>query len=188
MTVCTAAKPNRPFCEEDSLMTGVPPPPPPPPHIHTHTHPFPIPKHTQTRTEMRKPFHIMAPSGLLHWQQCSLKLTCYLHSNRDEHKVWSPPPPPPPPPPLKKTKKTVHTSPRFPRNYSKHSYFVGSIAWFVHVFIDFRWHLGFCSLKCTPLQRGYDSFMGFFNAMGDHYVHTSFGKNAWACCIFHYVS
>ena len=63
---------------------------PPPTHTHTPHTPFPIPKHTQTRTEMRKPFHIMAPSGLLHWQQCSLKLTCYLHSNRDEHKVWSP--------------------------------------------------------------------------------------------------
>ena len=58
----------------------------------------------------------------------------------------------------------------------------------LYMFIDFRWHLGFCSLKCTPLQRGYDSFMGFFNAMGDHYIHTSFGKNAWAYCFFHYVS
>ena len=150
--------------------------PPPPPHTHTPHTPFPIPKHTQTRTEMRKPFHIMAPSGLLHWQQCSLKLTCYLHSNRDEHKVWSP---------EKKNKFTkAHDFPAIIQS----THILWEVLHDLYMFIDFRWHLGFCSLKCTPLQRGYDSFMGFFNAMGDHYIHTSFGKNAWAYCFFHYVS
>lgn len=35
-----------------------------------------------------------------------------------------------------------------------------------------KWHLGFCDWKHTPTQRGFDSFMGFFNGGQDYYKHT----------------
>ncbi|XP_041378172.1 flavin-containing monooxygenase 5-like isoform X2 [Gigantopelta aegis] len=35
-----------------------------------------------------------------------------------------------------------------------------------------KWHLGFCSWKCTPTYRGFDSFFGYYNADEDYYSHT----------------
>lgn len=35
-----------------------------------------------------------------------------------------------------------------------------------------KWHLGFCNWKHTPTERGFDSFMGFFNGGEDYYKHT----------------
>ena len=34
-----------------------------------------------------------------------------------------------------------------------------------------RWHQGFCSWKCTPTYRGYDSFYGCQGAFVEHYNH-----------------
>merc|ERR1712173_34870 len=42
-----------------------------------------------------------------------------------------------------------------------------------------KWHLGFCDESCTPTERGYDSFFGFYNAMQDHYTHDFFGGYEW---------
>ncbi|XP_076451993.1 arylsulfatase B-like isoform X2 [Babylonia areolata] len=35
-----------------------------------------------------------------------------------------------------------------------------------------KWHLGFCSWNCTPTSRGFDSFLGYYNAQEDYYVRT----------------
>lgn len=40
-----------------------------------------------------------------------------------------------------------------------------------------KWHLGFCNWRHTPTQRGFDSFMGFFNGGEDYYKHTK--ENAY---------
>ena len=141
---------------------------------HTHTH-------TQTACNAENVsmswrhdiFQVYFTGNNLVWQ-----LTQYPHSNRDDKhvKVWSP----------EKNKFTqTHDFPTIIRSPTEpYPYCVRRIAWFIHVFNEFMWHPGFCSLKCTPLQRGYDSFLGFFNAMGDYTIHTSFGKNAWAHGIF----
>ncbi|KAK3596802.1 hypothetical protein CHS0354_036641 [Potamilus streckersoni] len=34
-----------------------------------------------------------------------------------------------------------------------------------------KWHLGFCNWKYTPTYRGFDSFMGYYNAAEDYYTH-----------------
>lgn len=34
-----------------------------------------------------------------------------------------------------------------------------------------RWHVGSCSMKYTPVERGFDSFYGFFYGEGDYYSH-----------------
>ncbi|XP_076452856.1 arylsulfatase B-like isoform X2 [Babylonia areolata] len=34
-----------------------------------------------------------------------------------------------------------------------------------------KWHLGFCNWKYTPTYRGFDSFVGFYNAIQDYYTH-----------------
>lgn len=36
-----------------------------------------------------------------------------------------------------------------------------------------KWHLGYCSWKYTPLQRGFDSFLGFYIGSEDYYSHIS---------------
>ena len=33
-----------------------------------------------------------------------------------------------------------------------------------------KWHLGFCNSDCTPTHRGFDSFLGFYNAQVDYYT------------------
>ena len=33
-----------------------------------------------------------------------------------------------------------------------------------------KWHLGFCNSDCTPTQRGFDSFLGIYNAQVDYYT------------------
>ncbi|XP_025084343.1 LOW QUALITY PROTEIN: arylsulfatase B-like [Pomacea canaliculata] len=32
-----------------------------------------------------------------------------------------------------------------------------------------KWHLGFCNWNCTPTFRGFDSFLGYYNAQEDYY-------------------
>ena len=39
----------------------------------------------------------------------------------------------------------------------------------------FQWHLGFVSKEYTPLYRGFDSFMGFYNGAEDYYTHMKKG-------------
>ena len=39
--------------------------------------------------------------------------------------------------------------------------------------ILFRWHLGFCNLRYTPTERGFDSFMGYYNGGEDYYTHEA---------------
>ena len=34
-----------------------------------------------------------------------------------------------------------------------------------------RWHLGFCKEECTPLERGFDEFYGFYQPLIDYYTH-----------------
>ena len=34
-----------------------------------------------------------------------------------------------------------------------------------------KWHLGFCNWRYTPTYRGFDSFVGFYNAIQDYYTH-----------------
>ncbi|XP_025086971.1 arylsulfatase B-like [Pomacea canaliculata] len=34
-----------------------------------------------------------------------------------------------------------------------------------------KWHLGYCNWKYTPTYRGFDSFMGYYNAAEDYYTH-----------------
>ncbi|KAK7481486.1 hypothetical protein BaRGS_00027248 [Batillaria attramentaria] len=34
-----------------------------------------------------------------------------------------------------------------------------------------KWHLGFCNWKYTPTYRGFDSFLGYYNAAEDYYTH-----------------
>ncbi|ESO91397.1 hypothetical protein LOTGIDRAFT_105309 [Lottia gigantea] len=34
-----------------------------------------------------------------------------------------------------------------------------------------KWHLGFCNWNCTPTYRGFDSYLGYYNAATDHYTH-----------------
>ena len=36
-----------------------------------------------------------------------------------------------------------------------------------------RWHLGFCKKEYTPTERGFDSFLGFYNAAEDYYTHSA---------------
>ncbi len=36
-----------------------------------------------------------------------------------------------------------------------------------------RWHLGFCNEACTPPQRGFDTFFGFYQGYIDHYNHLT---------------
>nr|XP_006817134.1 PREDICTED: arylsulfatase B-like [Saccoglossus kowalevskii] len=35
-----------------------------------------------------------------------------------------------------------------------------------------KWHLGFYRKECLPNNRGFDSFLGFYQAMGDHFYHN----------------
>lgn len=35
-----------------------------------------------------------------------------------------------------------------------------------------KWHLGFCNWSCTPTYRGFDSFLGYYNAQEDYYIRT----------------
>lgn len=35
-----------------------------------------------------------------------------------------------------------------------------------------KWHLGFCNWTCTPTYRGFDSFLGYYNAQEDYYART----------------
>ncbi|KAK7099015.1 hypothetical protein V1264_003219 [Littorina saxatilis] len=36
-----------------------------------------------------------------------------------------------------------------------------------------KWHLGFCNWKYTPTFRGFDSFLGYYNAAEDYYTHMA---------------
>eukprot|EP00906_Rhabdomonas_costata_P029300 RCo041365 len=38
-----------------------------------------------------------------------------------------------------------------------------------------KWHLGFHMWEATPTFRGFDTFYGFYNGLGDYYRHTCFG-------------
>ncbi|ESO86974.1 hypothetical protein LOTGIDRAFT_235167 [Lottia gigantea] len=38
-----------------------------------------------------------------------------------------------------------------------------------------KWHLGFCNVSCTPTYRGFDSYLGYYNAAEDYYKHVSGG-------------
>ena len=92
-------------------------------------------------------FQVYFTANNVVWQ-----LTQYPHSNRDDKhvKVWSP----------EKNKSTqTHDFPTIIRSPTEpYPYCVRRIAWFIHVFNGFRWHLGFCSLKCTPLNEGMTHF------------------------------
>nr|KAG5693863.1 hypothetical protein BaRGS_009919 [Batillaria attramentaria] len=35
-----------------------------------------------------------------------------------------------------------------------------------------KWHLGFCNWKYTPTFRGFDSYLGYYNAAEDYYTHV----------------
>jgi len=35
-----------------------------------------------------------------------------------------------------------------------------------------KWHLGFHKKAYTPLQRGFDTFFGYYNGYQDYYDHT----------------
>ncbi|XP_053394849.1 arylsulfatase B-like [Mercenaria mercenaria] len=35
-----------------------------------------------------------------------------------------------------------------------------------------KWHLGFCNWDCTPTNRGFDSFLGYYNGQEDYYNKT----------------
>ncbi|KAK7093873.1 arylsulfatase B-like [Littorina saxatilis] len=35
-----------------------------------------------------------------------------------------------------------------------------------------KWHLGFCNWNCTPTFRGFDSFLGYYNAQENYYFRT----------------
>ena len=35
-----------------------------------------------------------------------------------------------------------------------------------------KWHLGFYNWESTPINRGFDTFYGFFNGAEDHYTHV----------------
>ncbi|KAL8618779.1 hypothetical protein ACOMHN_000207 [Nucella lapillus] len=39
-----------------------------------------------------------------------------------------------------------------------------------------KWHLGFCNWQYTPTYRGFDSFVGFYNAIQDYYTHIGHHK------------
>ncbi|ESO99548.1 hypothetical protein LOTGIDRAFT_71987, partial [Lottia gigantea] len=39
-----------------------------------------------------------------------------------------------------------------------------------------KWHLGFCSWKCTPTYRGFDSYLGYYNSQEYYYNHTFGGQ------------
>lgn len=34
-----------------------------------------------------------------------------------------------------------------------------------------KWHLGFCAWECTPLYKGFDTFMGYYQGYSSHYDH-----------------
>ncbi|CAL4075723.1 unnamed protein product, partial [Meganyctiphanes norvegica] len=36
-----------------------------------------------------------------------------------------------------------------------------------------KWHMGFCDIAYTPLQRGFDTFYGFYTGRVEYYNHTS---------------
>ena len=36
-----------------------------------------------------------------------------------------------------------------------------------------KWHLGFCNHNMTPTYRGFDTFYGMYNGMGDYFTHLS---------------
>ncbi|KAL5255076.1 hypothetical protein ACHWQZ_G014492 [Mnemiopsis leidyi] len=38
-----------------------------------------------------------------------------------------------------------------------------------------KWHLGFETIRHTPVMRGFDTFTGFYNGMQDYYTHTTSG-------------
>jgi arylsulfatase A-like enzyme len=38
-----------------------------------------------------------------------------------------------------------------------------------------KWHLGYASWENTPLGRGFESFVGYYNGQGHYYQHTSGG-------------
>ncbi|XP_046553551.1 arylsulfatase I-like [Haliotis rubra] len=37
-----------------------------------------------------------------------------------------------------------------------------------------KWHLGFCNWKYTPTYRGFDTFMGYYGGMEDHFTHDRY--------------
>lgn len=39
-----------------------------------------------------------------------------------------------------------------------------------------QWHLGYFKKKYTPVNRGFDSFYGFYNGKIDYYDYTNFEK------------
>ncbi len=41
----------------------------------------------------------------------------------------------------------------------------------INRFVFIRWHLGSCNMKYTPVNRGFDTFYGFFDALEDYYSH-----------------
>lgn len=43
--------------------------------------------------------------------------------------------------------------------------------WMECICLPCRWHLGYCNWKYTPTYRGFDSFMGYYNAAEDYYTH-----------------
>lgn len=40
-----------------------------------------------------------------------------------------------------------------------------------------RWHLGFCDWAYTPLERGFDTFYGYYGGFEFHFNHTVTSKN-----------